>query len=262
MVSKRKREEIDEIIREAKKKRFIKFKEAVILNNFDYVRRQIIDSVITKKEIDESAIIEEGVTKGPEHLKIVEYLVKQGADINLPNPNHSNLTPINNVALSLHLGENHKNMLEKLINLGADINIPDQNLNTPLLNCLIYTRSEDSIEFLIDKGSDLSATDVDGRTALHSASLYNFPNIVSKILQLDFDQSNIKAKDDFGYTPMLYAIEGDCEEVIKEILTFDESKIDLNVENIDADNAIELALAKKDQRRNPRLVKMILYHNL
>ena len=212
MVSKRKREEIDNIIREAKKNRIMKFKVAVDENELDYVRRIIIDSRITKKEIDESSIIEEIITKGPECMKIIEYLVEQGANINLPNPNHRNVTPINNVAASLLLGENHKNMLEKLINLGADINIPDQNLNTPLLNCLIYTRFEDSIEFLIDKGSDLSATDVDGRTALHSASLYNFPNIVCKILQLDVDYSNIKAKDDFGYTPMLYAIEGDCAQ--------------------------------------------------
>ena len=259
MVSKR--EEI-KIIREAKKKRIIKFKEAVTLKKLNYVRRQIIDSVITKEEIDESAIIQEVVRKGPEHLKMVEYLVEQGANINLPNPNQINLTPINKVALFGPLFENQRDTLEKLINMGADINIPDRNLKTPLMNCIVQRRSEESIEFLIQKGSNLSATDFDGRTALHYASVYDLPRIVSKILQLDFDHSNAKAKDNYGMTPMLYAIECECEVVIKEILTFDESKIDLNVENIDADNAIELALAKKDQRRNPRLVKMILYHNL
>ena len=92
--------------------------------------------------------------------------------------------------------------------------------------------------------------------------MYNFPNIVCKILQWDFDHSNAKAKDNFGMTPMLYAIEGDCEEVIKKILTFDDSKIYLNVKNIDGDNAIELALKKNYQRHDPSLVKMILYHNL
>ena len=258
MVSKR--EEI-KIIREAKKKRIIKFKESVTLKNFNYVRRQIIESVITKEEINKSAIIQEVVTKGPEHLKIVEYLVGQGANINLPNPNHSNLTPINKVALFGSLFANQRDTLEKLINMGADINIPDRHLKTPLMNCIV-TRSEYSIEFLIEKGSNLSATDFEGLTALHYASVYDLPRIVSKILQLDFDHSNAKAKDIFGMTPMLYAIEGDCEEVIKKILTFDDSKIDLNVKNIDGDNAIELALAKNYQRRDPRLVKMILYHNL
>ena len=261
MVSKRKREEIDNIIREAKKNRIMRFKVAVDENELDYVRRIIIDSRITKKEIDESSIIEEIITKGPECMKIIEYLVEQGANINLPNPNHRNLTPINNVASSLHLGENdHKNMLEKLINLGADINIPDQNLNTPLLNCIIYTRSEDSIEFLIEQGAILSAKNDEGLTALHYASMYDLPRIVSKILQLDFDHS--KAKDNFGLTPMVYAIEADCEKVVKEILMLSESKIDLIIKNNDNGfNALELALAKKDQRCNPRLVKMILYHN-
>ena len=261
MVSKRKREEIDNIIREAKKNRIMKLKVAVDENELDYVRRIIIDSRITKKEIDESSIIEEIITKGPECMKIIEYLVEQGANINLPNPNHRNVTPINNVAASLHLGENHKNMLEKLINLGADINIPDQNLNTPLLNCIIYTRSEDSIEFLIEQGAILSAKNDEGLTALHYASMYDLPRIVSKILQLDFDHS--KAKDNFGLTPMVYAIEADCEKVVKEILMLSESKIDLIIKNNDKGiTALELALEKENQKRNPRMVKMILYNNL
>ena len=233
MVSKRKHAEMNEIIGEAKKKRIIKFKEAVTLKNFDYVRRQIIESVITKEEIDESAIIQEVVTKGPEHLKIVEYLVEQGANINLPNPNHSNLTPINKVALFGSLFAKQRDTLEKLINMGADINIPDCDLKTPLMNCIVERRSEDSIEFLIEKGSNLSATDFEGLTALHYASVYDLPRIVSKILQLDFDHSNAKAKDIFGMTPMLYAIEYENEIVIKEIAKFSWSKNDLNVKNID-----------------------------
>ena len=256
MVSKRKHAEMNEIIGEAKKKRIIKFKEAMILNNFDYVRRQIIDSVITKKEIDESAIIQKVVTKGPEHLKIVKYLVKQGANINLPNPRDKNLTPINNVALFMRLHKNHKDTLEKVIKMGADIHIPDSELRTPLMNCIIHTRFEDSIELLIEKGSNLSATDREGCTPLHFASMYNLPKIVTKMLQFGLDNSNVKDID--GMTPILYAIVEGNEKVVIQILKFSEPKIDLKVTNKDGFNAMELAFAENNQR----MMKLILYNNL
>ncbi|XP_044755907.1 protein fem-1 homolog C [Coccinella septempunctata] len=92
-------------------------------------------------------------------LKVVEFLLKQGADINAVSDTGS--TPVRSACFMTHL-----EVVKYLVEHGADINLPNYNGGTCLINSV---QSSLLCEFLLRNGADVNARDIQNKTALHYA---------------------------------------------------------------------------------------------
>jgi ankyrin repeat protein len=92
-------------------------------------------------------------------LKVVEVLVKFGADVNSVSDTGS--TPVRSACFMTHL-----DIVRLLVENGADIQKPNQNGGTCLINSV---QSVELCEFLLKNGAFVNAQDVQNKTALHYA---------------------------------------------------------------------------------------------
>jgi len=92
-------------------------------------------------------------------LKVVEVLVKYGADVNSVSDTGS--TPVRSACFMTHL-----DIVKLLVENGADIQKPNQNGGTCLINSV---QSVELCEFLLKNGAFVNAQDVQNKTALHYA---------------------------------------------------------------------------------------------
>ena len=92
-------------------------------------------------------------------LKVVEVLVKFGADVNSVSDTGS--TPVRSACFMTHL-----DIVKLLVENGADIQKPNQNGGTCLINSV---QSVELCEFLLKNGAFVNAQDVQNKTALHYA---------------------------------------------------------------------------------------------
>lgn len=136
--------------------------------------------------------------------------------------------------------------------IGSDVNCHGVNAVTPL-QVAIQHGHEDLIEFLLTQGADLEAEDFNGRTALHYAAVEKNLAVLDLLLkkganicatdsndayplhhavgagQQDHafvlcEAGNSKyrdAQDNFGYTPLHYAVVNDDVEMVKLLLNWD-----------------------------------------
>ncbi|XP_045194957.2 uncharacterized protein LOC123550589 [Mercenaria mercenaria] len=97
--------------------------------------------------------------------KVIPYLVKHGADVNAANQRGES---------PLFLAK-HKEHINTLVSLGADINQRNELLQTPLLYFVGEKNVElDTLEDLLRKGANVSATDIHGSTVLHYIAWHGF----------------------------------------------------------------------------------------
>ena len=92
-------------------------------------------------------------------LKVVEVLVKYGADVNAVSDTGS--TPVRSACFMTHL-----DIVKLLVENGADIQKPNQNGGTCLINSV---QSVELCEYLLRHGAHANAQDVQNKTALHYA---------------------------------------------------------------------------------------------
>ena len=92
-------------------------------------------------------------------LKVVEVLVKYGADVNAVSDTGS--TPVRSACLMTHL-----DIVKLLVENGADIQKPNQDGSTCLINSV---QSVELCEYLLRHGAHANAQDVQNKTALHYA---------------------------------------------------------------------------------------------
>ena len=95
---------------------------------------------------------------GRRALESVEFLVGQGADVNVKDKE-------GNPLLYLALYNEEFDFADLLISEGADVNAKDKEGN-PLLHCVIKLDLEGYVEELIGRGADVNARNSNGRTLL------------------------------------------------------------------------------------------------
>jgi ankyrin repeat protein len=96
-------------------------------------------------------------------------------------------------------------VIEHLLNNGFDVNIGDFKKRPPVcMAARIYKNSTKMVEFLISKGANPLATDINGNNALHRIAKYN-PHIPLAQILLDAGLDP-DAKNKFKKTPRKLAI--------------------------------------------------------
>lgn len=135
---------------------------------------------------------------GPQALEITQVLVDYGADVN----HHDDVwsTPLAE-ALNRNLVEVCKFLLGQHADV-ADI-IHDIDQTTPLM--LAIKRGLPELAHLIlDQSPDVSPRDFHQRNVLHYAAIRGFADLIIRCMQLRAEAS---ARDEFGKTPLDYALE-------------------------------------------------------
>jgi ankyrin repeat protein len=96
-----------------------------------------------------------------------------------------------------------------LLKHGTDINAKDFKGNTPLQACLLHGRPDDYqldfMKFLFENGADVTLTNEDGMSPLHTA-LANRCRVEVLSLLLARKEIDINGRDDEGETPLHHAI--------------------------------------------------------
>lgn len=113
------------------------------------------------------------------HLKIIKYLLKQGADINCRcSPVYN---PIQYASIRGHL-----HVVQFLLENGAEINATDSDLWTPL-QIASKDGHEDIVEYLLRRGADVNFQNSEHRTALHYAACGGFLEIMENLIKFGAD---------------------------------------------------------------------------
>lgn len=114
------------------------------------------------------------------HLNVVEYLVEQGALIDLVD--YQEFTSLLHAALSGKIL-----ILEYLINQGANINSID-NMGRSALHLAALTGELDVVSYLVEKGLDVKAKNIEGKTPLDKATENDREDVVCFLLAFEDQQ--------------------------------------------------------------------------
>ena len=160
-----------------------------------------------------------------ENSSVAEYLINNGADINVTN-NHGE-TPL------MYASKVHNiKVVELLIQKGADINAFDNYGNT----ALIYgVNNLETVKLLVENGADVNFYK-GGSTALISACEYSHERNIDVIKYLVSKNANINAQDNKGDTALNKILDTSDEGSI-DILDFEianfliEQGADVNIKN-------------------------------
>lgn len=139
----------------------LKFSDAVVFGDFDIVKSMVEENAEIINSQDKYGYTALHNVMSEEEFEIVEYLIKNGADVNIQN--EDGVTP-------LHLAAYTENA-NILLDNGAEINQQDNRGNTPLHAAVIAGEEHrEMIKFLIDNGADASIINQEGKTPLDFAS--------------------------------------------------------------------------------------------
>lgn len=96
------------------------------------------------------------------------------------------------------------NIIKCLVEKGrADVNLKDHGGRTALINaCSSYGNNLDQVKYLVEKGADMNAKNIDGQTSLMKASRFGHLNIVKYLVEKGAD---VNAKDTAGQTVLRHA---------------------------------------------------------
>lgn len=168
-------------------------------------------------------------------MKIMNYLISRGADVNMRNQEDKN-------ALDIAIDAGVPGMASLLIDKNADLGHADASGMTPLLKAIAKKEEEiagaliqggadpdrkdlsgrtplhyavsnnliDTAVLLIDKGGDVNAKDRNGGTALMKASAKGNLKLVQKLVE---NGAEINAKDNDGYTAYIASVLSGREDV-------------------------------------------------
>jgi ankyrin repeat protein/DNA-binding transcriptional regulator YiaG len=146
------------------------------------------------------------------HLKIMKYLLKNGANVNAIN--RSNQTPLHFTILN-----NRKAFVKLLINYNADINASDEEGDTPLA-WAAYKGQIEMINILIKLGANIFTKNNIGNTPLHWAAEKGYIDIVKVLIEKGADHL---IKNQEGMTPILAATNNGHVDTVKLLLQINNS---------------------------------------
>ena len=154
-------------------------------------------------------------------LQLVEKLVAAGADVNLRlkggrsgrgRLNQKGMTPFLMAADTADLA-----LMKLLQKLGADPHIPNADNCTSLMAAAGIgslapgeeAGTEDealaAVEYLLQQGSDINATDDNGETTMHGAAYKSLPRMVKFLAEHGADIDIWNRKNKYGWTPLQIA---------------------------------------------------------
>ena len=199
---------------------------------------------------------------------IMNLLMETGVDPNESNEN--GLTPLIMVA-----GMGYPNPVISLLELGANVNAVDSFQTTPLIQAA-HSGNQEIIDLLISKGADTDVTDADGfsplhitvmrghkdaamlllhkdaspkpadanfkRTALHSAAVRGYTDIIDLLIQKGGD---IRLRDGSDYTAIELAARYGHKDVV-DLLAAHGADRDGLIENYGAPKLLDAAIREKD----------------
>ncbi|MEO0839743.1 MAG: ankyrin repeat domain-containing protein [Cyanobacteria bacterium J06643_5] len=171
----------------------------LLLQNENYVNRE------KNKRFHEALFMP--IVNG--HIDIVKAFIAAGADVNYLWSCGSGLH------YAIH--HSRLEILELLLANGADINIPapeeDGNKSTPLMETA-YRGSSKIARILIEKGADINARDAEGKTTLIIAAERGNAEVAGELILAGAD---IDAKDNNGHTALMYASLCEPDDIIEPI---------------------------------------------
>lgn len=145
------------------------------------------------------------------NLEVVNFLIKQGADVNLDGfYGDPKFYSLERKPISLATLQGNKEIAELLIKNGADINAGKA------LNIAAREGNKEIAELLIKNGADIDAKarkNLWGRreTPLMSACKMGRKEIVDLLIKKG---ANVNGKDEYGETALMYAAKGGHTEII------------------------------------------------
>ncbi|MGZ4988619.1 MAG: ankyrin repeat domain-containing protein, partial [Limisphaerales bacterium] len=157
---------------------------------------------------DEGTPLQQACTKG--HLKVAEFLLANGADMNIRTEKVS--PPL--ICAAVH---GHKALIDLLLSKGADIETKSTdtyNKQTALM-CAAFRGFKTLTQTLLAHGANINATDTTGRTSLHRAVENGYFEIAELLLtnKAPVDATTLEKK-----TPLHLASDSDNVEVVKVLV--------------------------------------------
>jgi len=183
-------------------------------------------------------------------------------DILLSNRSNTNILDSDGYN-SLHLAIHSKNidMCKKIIDHGVNINARTK-LGETALHIAVNLQIDPMVRLLIDKGIDVNLQDYESElTALMYAISSSNSNIAKYLL---FNGANPNIQDYNGNTAIHYSIIYESNEILYNILKYDDKSIvpNLNLYNINGQLPLHIALYKKTAGHGESIDKLIMLTNL
>ena len=168
--------------------------EAVVSNRIDQVQALLAAGADVEKTVDDLTPLV--VAASRDCVEIVRALVAGGpTDVNAKTYN-------SNTALTAAADLGHAEIVRYLLAVGADVNAKTGHGNTALTLAAGRGHAE-KVRALLAAGADVNAKDACGNTALIFAASKGYTEIVRALLE--DPRIDVDAKNDEGYTPLMYA---------------------------------------------------------
>ncbi len=146
--------------------------------------------------------------RGGGHEKAAEYLINEGADVNIRDNN--NVVTLHSVAIN-----GLKHIAALLIKKDADINVQSRSGYTPLHYAAHYGQLEIA-HLLVENGADVNIRNRYGRTPLiHAAREGGNAEIADLLISHGAD---VNVKDNEGWTPLDFAVLRGHKEVVRVLV--------------------------------------------
>ena len=193
----------------------------------DYLFQNRMDSLNFKDENGNTPL---HIATENNNIKLVLYLLKLQADVNVQNNN--GFTP-----LHIATNQNNKAIIHLLLNYGAHIN-QDNDTGSDVLWLATNNRNIDIVKLFLKHGANVNSTDICGNSPLLLASIYGSKPIVKLLLKYgaNVNQSNI-----LGITPLLSAVQQNNTEMVKLLINRG-ADIDLSPSNGIYSSPLETAI--------------------
>lgn len=179
------------------------------------------------------------------NIENIKFLVKKGADINdvdYQNKTVLHLANYDNIELVMYLADNVK-----------DINARDELKRTCLHYAAYNSNNINVINYLIEKGANITLTDKDGRTPLIYAIMESEnDNKIDIVRFLIKNGSDVNSADVINNSPLHYCVGGTNPKILKLLLD-NGAKIDSL--NIEGQTAFHTALRANDINTAKILIK-------
>ena len=172
-----------------------------------------------------------------ENEKRAKKLVIKGANVNVREKKHSNITP-----LFLAVGNGNLKIAEMLLNFGADVNAVDDEGKTSLMR-LDEDANVELVRLLLKHGAKINAVDNYGNTPLISAvGDYADAEILQVLLE---NGADVNAQNKEGKTALMEAAYDDNFENVKTLIL---GGANVNLKNNDGETAFDLTSDEKIEK--------------
>jgi ankyrin repeat protein len=185
---------------------------AIITDSIDQAM-QAISSGANPNSVDRNGLPAILLSASRQQVKIVEALIKSGADINKKGTDKKQKI-FNSSALIAASANGNINIVKALSDANADKNITDDTGLTPLMSAA-YMGNDNIVALLIQNGASIEQKDEKGYTALMFASNAGKINSIKVLLE---NNANVNAKDIDNSTPVMFASQHGFNDVVRLLL--------------------------------------------